>query len=422
MEQVELSQPIPALAPRTMPDGHVYEAARVLLRLHDYPLGQVELPMTPAGIEPGALTARVRAELGGELAAHLAADGIDPGTGPGPALAVDEPACQAGRRAVLADPPQASVVIATARRPEVIGRCVDSLLELEYPADAHEILVVDNAPSEPGTRELVESRYGDRDSVRYETCEARGASNARNLGVERARGEFVAVTDDDVAVDPHWLTELIRGFDAAPGVGFVTGLVLPAELDTPAQLLFQQFGGFAKGFERHVWDLGPNRPDNPLFPYNAGSFGSGNSVAFRREAFLEVGGFDPALGPGTPALGGEDLELFLRLARAGHGIAYEPGAICFHRDRAEYDQLRRHIHDYGVDLAAAMTSAVAHDPRALLEIARRGPYALWFLLSDRSPKNEAQSAAYPKELRRAELAGIARGPFAYAKSRRAARR
>ena len=62
---------------------------------------------------------------------------------------------------------------------------------------------------------------------------------------------------------------------------------MPARLDTWAQELFEEYGGFGKGFRPRVVDLGVHRPPDPLFPFNAaGHVGSGNNVAFRREALF----------------------------------------------------------------------------------------------------------------------------------------
>jgi hypothetical protein len=202
----------------------------------------------------------------------------------------------------------------------------------------------------------------------------------------------------------------------------VTGLVLPLELDTWAQQLFLEYGGFGEGFEGAVYDGRARRAEDPLFPFNPGVLGSGNNVAFWRASLLELGGYDECLGNGTPVRSGEDWELFLRLLRAGRTAVYRPAAIVHHRDRRGYDELRAQIHDYGVGMAGAITRTVAHDPRAALELAQRVPRVARYLLSSRSPKNRHRSDGYPAELRRAELAGLARGPLAYLRSRSARRR
>jgi len=191
--------------------------------------------------------------------------------------------------------------------------------------------------------------------------------------------EIVAFTDDDTIPDRHWLTEIVRGFWAAPRVGCVTGPILPSELATPAQLWIEQFGGYSRGFKRRVYDLGVNRPPDSLFPYAAGRFGSGANMAFRRSLLLDLGGFDPALGGGTPALGGEDLAARPHRqqersrrddAAAGHrspgphsdhrarsqGDAHEPAGPCPYHHGSHGNQRARHGVSNGRGASAAATA------------------------------------------------------------------
>jgi GT2 family glycosyltransferase len=293
------------------------------------------------------------------------------------------------------------------------------VLASEYPEDRFEVVVVDNVPADDRTRILVEERFATR-GVRYVRCDRSGSASARNAGAAATSAEIVAMTDDDVVVDRHWLAELVAAVTSGSDVACATGLIVPMRLDTEAQWWFEEYGGFGKGVEPMTYGAdGPST--GPLYPFNAGGFGSGNNVAFRRDALLLIGGYDPVLGNGTPTRSGEDFELFLRVIRTGHRLAYAPGAIIHHLHREDLDGLQRQLHDYGVGLSAVMMRTIAHDPRALLDILRRLPYGLYFALGSRSPKNKAQSAGYPAGLRRAELRGILRGPLAYLRSRRSAR-
>ena len=400
VEECELSEGLGPIHPTTGPGGEPYTAARVLVRLDSHPLGTVDVALPAEGLDAGELRRAIEARLGPQVRR----DG-------------DSAARLGARRAVLAAPPLASVVIPTRERPELLARCLDSVLACDYPADRVEVLVVDNAPAGAGTRELVERVRGGDERVSYLLAPRPGSGSARNDGADRARGEIVAFVDDDVLVDRHWLVELVAGFRAAPDVSCVTGLVVAAELDTWAQQLFEEYGGFGEGFEGAVLDLGSHRPENPLFPFNPGILGSGNNVAFRRAALLELGGYDPYLGNGTPARAGEDWELFLRLFRRGHTAVYHPSAIVHHRHRRAFEELRAQIRDYGVGMGAGLTRTVLREPAAGLELARRLPRAAHYVLSSRSSKNRNWSGSYPRELRRAELAGLALGPARYLRSR-----
>jgi glycosyltransferase involved in cell wall biosynthesis len=346
------------------------------------------------------------------------------GLGPDGLPCRGDPPCAADRRERLRDAPFVSVVVATRDRPESVAACLDSLLALRYPR--FEVIVVDNVPTTDATRSVVERagrtlrevRPGHAGpAVRYAREDRPGPSWARNRGLLLATGEVVAFTDDDVLLDPYWLAELVSGFGAGAGVACVTGPIVPRELETPAQIWIEQYGGFCKGFDRVVYDLGANRPPDPLFPYTVGRFGSGSNMAFRTATLRAIGGLDPALGPATPALAGEDIALFLDVVLGGHQLVYEPGAIVYHTHVRDYGQLKRRIHAYGVGLAACVTRSVLDHPSTLPAFLRRLPGGLAYALSPRSGKNQKKLAGYPRELTWTELRGMVEGPPAYLRSR-----
>jgi len=196
-------------------------------------------------------------------------------------------------------------------------------------------------------------------------------------------------------------------------------MILPLELETPAQLWLEQYGGFSKGFHDTLFDLEENRPAAALFPYTAGAFGSGASMAFRTDVLRHIGGFDPAIGAGTLALGGDDLAAFFDVVAAGYGVAYAPAALVRHRHRRDYESLRRQAYGYGVGLTAFLTKTVLDRPARLLEIGRRLPRGLAYALSPTSDKNAGKQADYPRRLTWLELKGMVHGPRAYIRSRRA---
>jgi GT2 family glycosyltransferase len=419
--EIELGEPLSPLSALDEKTGRYYRRARCLIRLHGQPLGLLDFQIAGGEIQPRDYALQIWNTLGAQINEHLQRDGLQPVTGLNPCglISTGIPRCVEEREQFLADAPFVSVVVATHNRPETLRHCLDSLLALRYPH--YEIIVVDNAPVTTATADMIEQDYGHTGLVRYLLEERPGASRARNRAIMAARGEILAFSDDDVIVDSYWLVELVRAFRLENDVACVTGLLLPLELETRAQSWLEEYGGFSKGFGRRVFDLRENHPGTPLHPYTAGQFGSGASMAFTAAFLRSVGGFDPALGPGTQAQGGEDLSLFFQAVIQGHQLVYEPASVAYHLHRRGYVDLQKQIHSYGIGLMAYLMKNIVDNPRLVLDFVTRIPYGLYFILSARSSKNRKKSADYPEELTKLELKGMLYGPRAYMRSRRSIR-
>ena len=349
------------------------------------------------------------------------------------------------------DLPRISVVVPTiAERTDDLNRCLDELDRLVYPD--YEVLLVDNrrtVPADDALPQLVRHRPRTR-LVR----EGRpGISAARNAGVAAATGEIIAFTDDDVRVDPLWLQALGERFARHPQIEAVTGLILPAELETPAQIWFERYhGGF--GGERTFAPVtlqvdragGHGRPGTSVVVrddsgretrhfaiYGAGAYGAGANMAFRRTAIERIGGFDMALGTGTPARGGEDLAAIIGVLWSGGQLGYEPRAIVHHRHRREVGELAHQLRGNGLGFTAMLSSLIRQDRRHVLGLASQLPVAARRMVSQsatrmkggRGPARDAvdavPAARYPSKLVWYELQGYPQGPLAYARSLRSAR-
>ncbi len=423
LAEVEISESLPRLEAGRAPDGGTYRRGLVFVRLHAEPLALVEVSFEEDGsLTPDQLARAIWPEVADRVRSHLADDGVDaPEVLDAGGIAIPgggEPPCVSERVEFLRNAPDLTVLIPSRDRPERLQRCLDSILASEYPAERVALIVVDNAPQTDATRLLVES-YADRSDIRYLREDATGSASARNRGLREVGTEIVAMTDDDTLVDRHWLTEVARSFERFPRAATVSGLLLPAELDTPPQMWFEQYGGFSRGFDRRLFDLGENQPgDEPLFPWTTGLFGTGNNFAFRTAAIREIGGFDAALGNGTPALGGVDSEILLRTILRGHTIVYEPHAVVHHAHRPDYAALRRQIHAYGAGMVACHLKTLLANPSLTLSFAGKLPTGLRFVLGSGSSKNANKHTDYPRELTWLELRGMLYGPVGYARSRR----
>ena len=215
--------------------------------------------------------------------------------------------------------PTATVAIPTRnRRARLIP-----LLELLIPQATDlgaEILVVDNGSSD-GSVEAVRALEGD--TVRCIVEPGVGATRARNAAARAARGEVAAFIDDDARPRPDWLKALLDPFSDGR-VGCVGGRVrLRFEGAAPAWINDALTAYLA------AYDLGDDPVDLALRPHHEAP--RGLNMAVRREALLEVGGFDVRLGPrGSRPSVGEESELCLRLLRRGRGVRYDPRAEVEH--------------------------------------------------------------------------------------------
>jgi hypothetical protein len=141
-------------------------------------------------------------------------------------------------------------------------------------------------------------------------------------------------------------------------------------------------------------------------------------MAFDRELLLGSGGFDVALGAGTPARAGEDTAAIGDLMLAGAAFVYWPGAIMWHEHRRELPDLERQLFGYGAGLTAFYLRAVLRSPRRLLTLARLAPRAVRDLAGSGSLRTAAMGDGYPRALRRATRQGMLAGPVRYLHSRR----
>jgi len=423
--EVELGTTILPIEAEPSRDGSVDTGAWVLVRLHTWPIGIVELDLDDGALTAGALGSGIWARHRSSIEAHLAADRL-PVPSSLPLTGLGDPPdvpCLAARRAFLAQAPRVSVVVPTADRPHLLAACLRDLRAQDYPA--FEILVVDNAPARSGAEGVVAELAGPDTAVpiRYVVEAHPGSSIARNRGLGASETEITAFVDADVRVDRYWLAELVRPIAEDPRIGCSTGLILPAELHTRAQGWMAEWGGYDKGFQPRLYDLEENRGSGPLYPYQATIFGSGQSMAFRTGVLRRVGGFDLALGVRTHSEGGEDIGALLDVVLSGDRLAYAPGAIVWHPDPLDEAAFLRKLQSYGVGLTALLTRTAATHPGSAAAIAARVPAAARYFFGASSARNERQSTTFPRwPVWVAELRGMAWGPFAYALSRQSLRR
>src|SRR5215213_8774934 len=324
MDEIELGEPLAALSPGRTRTGEPFAASLCLVRLHGEPLGLVEVDLPPGELEAGGLA--------------------------GP----EAPPCVARRRGLLDPFPSVSVVICTRNRPDSVRTTLSSILACDYPAERWEAIVVDNATQADAAVGSIESEHDGPVPVSVVHEPEPGLSNARNRGLRAARNSIVVFADDDVEVDRNWLIALVAPFGRGGRVGATSGLTVPGALETPAQRWTEGFGGRVRPLAALTFDLDDPPPDRPLFPFTVGDLGAGRNMAFRRDLLEELGGFDPALGPGTVAHDGDDIEALFRVLLSGHSVVHDPAAIVWHAHPESYEELEGRVWGYGIGLTACL--------------------------------------------------------------------
>jgi glycosyltransferase involved in cell wall biosynthesis len=170
-----------------------------------------------------------------------------------------------------------SIVVATRDRPGDLQRCLRSL-ERQRSNRRIEIVVVDNNPGSRLTRRAVR----EFPNVVVVDEPRPGLSYARNRGIAAATGDLIVTTDDDVTCPDDWIERLVAPFHR-DDVMIVTGNVLPADLDTRAQRVFESYGGLGRGWQRRIVDtewFGQFRRAVPTW-----RLGCTANAAFRRSIF-----------------------------------------------------------------------------------------------------------------------------------------
>ncbi len=384
--ELDLSEGITAIA---VSEG--YDLYRILIRTHRQPVGWILLPAPENEfISVSELHQAIQQQLGWQVMQQAFAGylGI--------------------RNNIQAPSEYISVVVCTRNRTEQLAFCLKSLSELQY--HNYEIIVVDNAPQNDETFQLVQNM-----NVRYVREDNPGLDRARNRGIEEARHGIIAFTDDDVCVDPYWLQAIAKAF-INPAVMAVTGYVAPAELETPAQNLFEfSYGGMAHGFHRRIISRQYLSETQLIW---ASNFGIGANMSFRTDIFSKIGFFDVALDVGTPSCGGGDIEMFHRLVMNGYQLVYEPAILVWHSHRKSTAALKKQIFNNGRSFGCYLITC--YNNRSV----KRSSIIEFFLINwffQWNFKNLLNSGI-PKKLSLIELYGMITSPVAYNKSQAHAKR
>jgi GT2 family glycosyltransferase len=216
--------------------------------------------------------------------------------------------------------PRLTAAICTYDRYDVLPDALRAVAD-QTPPGGMELLVIDNSPDP--ARSAIEAAGLALPGVTWVHEAKPGLSNARNVGLARARGEVIAYLDDDTIAAPGWAAAMLAAFDAfGPQIAVVGGKVLPLfRSERPAWLSDKLLSQLS------MVDLGPQR--RVLAP---GEWVVGANIAYRTQALRDIGGFSTDLGRigASGLLSAEETDVARRLKAKGFSTGYDPDAAVLH--------------------------------------------------------------------------------------------
>jgi len=217
-----------------------------------------------------------------------------------------------------------SVIIPTYNHAEQLAACLQSMADLDYCREHFEVIVVDDGGYV--SPEAVVSSFGKHLDITLLTQANAGPAAARNTGAARAKGDYLAFTDDDCCPAPGWLSNLASCFANAPDCA-ISGRTINGLSGNLFSTASQTIIDFV--YAHYNIDSSKTR------------FFASNNLAMPRDRFHAIGGFDPILRTS------EDRDFCDRWRHQGYRMMYVPEAVVYHRHMLSFRTFwQQHFH-YG---------------------------------------------------------------------------
>lgn len=222
-------------------------------------------------------------------------------------------------------PIDVSVVVLNFNGKQFLEDCLTSLQAQSYPRNDYEVLLVDNGSSDDSVA-FVQSRWPNVRTVQLD--HNLGFAGGINEGVKAAKGQYVALINNDAKAHPDWLTQGLAAFRSID-IAMVASKILTLDGRTI------DYAGGALSFYGHGFKVGVNEPDEGQYNRPGDTlFASGCGLFMPRELFGEVGGFDDDYFAFF-----EDVDLGWRLWAFGYRVYYQPSSIVYHRHHGTAEAL-----------------------------------------------------------------------------------
>lgn len=211
--------------------------------------------------------------------------------------------------------PHVDIIIVTWNGRDFLEPCLDAVKQLSYPD--YSVIVVDNGSTD-GTVELLKQAYPNVQCI--ELDKNTGFCHANNVGIAAAKGDYVALLNNDTKVSSSWLSALVNALEDRPDYGFASSAMRQMNAPNTIDRVADAFS--TAGF---MWALGANETAE-TYPQPMDIFAASAGAALYRKAALDtVGTFDERYFAYV-----EDIDLSWRLQHAGFRGIYLPNAIVYH--------------------------------------------------------------------------------------------
>jgi len=248
-----------------------------------------------------------------------------------------------------------SVVLVNFRGADDTVECVRGLLELDWPRENLEIIVVENGSGDDSLQKLQDIT---NDVTLVESDDNLGFTGGCNLGVSRASGEFIAFLNNDAKPDRGWISEAIRTFSTGTNIGAVASKVLDWDGDR-VDYIDASITWYGMGYKPHAGETDRGAWDDEKDVL----FGTGAAMFIRASVFEELGGFDDNF-----FMFYDDVDLGWRLNLLGYRFRFQPKSLAFHKHHASMNKFGNFRETYLLERNALYTLYKNLDDESLAQV------------------------------------------------------
>ena len=248
--------------------------------------------------------------------------------------------------------PLVTIIIPNWNGRHLLGTCLDSLRRQTF--RDFETIVVDNGSSD-GSVEFLRENYPEVRLIALE--DNRGFSAAVNRGIREARGEYIALLNNDTEADPRWLEELVKALDSHPEVGLCASKMIDFHKRTLIDRAGDCFTIYGLAIKR-----GAGERDCPEFNREEYVFGAcAGAAIYRASLFEEIGPLDEDFFAYL-----EDVDLSFRAQLYGYKCLYVPSAVVYHMAGATSRAFQTRLKKFGINIKNNLFVVVKNMPGGLI--------------------------------------------------------